>query len=150
MFQIRCTYARGTVDVCSTCCRNANQSEAVQSVQIFTSYGTFVLQGFDEAGLGEILRNVCVPLSRFVECSMIYKRLYLEGAGDAASAQKVVWVRIQSRTVGVPVDSECTPEIIKMRLPSSKPSFMASSYRMYFNGNLLQVCRFCFLFFILH
>ena len=131
--------------MCSSCCRKANQADPVQSVQIFTNYGTFVLQGFDENGLGEILRNVCVPLSRFVECSMVYKHLYPEGAGDAAATQKVVWVRIQSKTVGVPVDSQCTPETIKTRMTSSKPSFKGSSYKMYLNGNVLQVCFFCIL-----
>ena len=141
MLKIRCSNARGILDVCATCCRKANHPDPVQNVQVFTNYGTFLLNGFDEVGLGEILRNINVPLSRFVDCSMFYKRLYLDSpAIDSAQPSIAVWVRIQSRMVGVPIDTQCTPEILKMRL-TAKTTFkdVDKLYRMYLNGNPLQV-----------
>ncbi len=128
---------RGVLDVCADCCRKANHPNPVQSVQIFTSYGTFVIQGFDALALGEILRNICVPLSRFVDCSMMYKHMYTQSNVDTAIPPLLVRVRMQSRIVGIPVDSECTAEIIKMRL--LKMSFKDHFYRLFLNGNPLQV-----------
>ena len=132
VLQIRCSNVRGSLDVCATCCRKANHPDPVQSVQIFTSYGTFVLNGFDEVGLGQILRNINVPLSRFVDCSIVYKHLYRESAVDSAQQMTSVWVRIQSRMVGFPIDSQCTPQILKMRL-TANTSFKDPDnlYRMY-------------------
>jgi hypothetical protein len=139
VLQIRCTKAaHGILDVCANCCRKANQPDPVQSVQIFTSYGTFVIQGFDEASLGAMLRSICVPLSRFVDCLMIYKRLYSGNDVDTTAPHHVVWVRIQSRLIGFPVDSDCTAQILKTRL-ALKSSFKDDLYRLYSNGNLLQV-----------
>ena len=139
MLQIRCSKAsHGILDVCANCCRKANQPDPVQSVQIFTSYGTFVIQGFDEAGLGEMLRSICVPLSRFVDCLMIYKRQYSGNDVDTAAPHHLVWVRIQSRLIGFPVESDCTAQILKTRL-ASKSSFKDELYRLYLNGNILKV-----------
>jgi hypothetical protein len=138
VLQIRCTNVRGILDVCANCCRRANHPDPVQSVQIFTSYGTFVIPGFDEVGLGEILRNICVPISRFVECSAIFKRLYMTGNVDAAAQPLLVKVRVQSRMVGYSVDSDCTAQVIKMRL-TSKTSFKDHLYRLFLHGNPLQV-----------
>ena len=137
--QIRCTKAtHGILDVCANCCRRANQPDPVQAVQIFTSYGTFVLPGFDEHGLGEILRNICVPLSRFVDFSIMYRHLYCVGDSSSTAEPQLVWVRIHSRVTGVPVDSECTVQVLKTRL-ASKSLFKDQLYRLYLHGKLLQV-----------
>jgi hypothetical protein len=79
-----------------------------------------------------------VPLSRFVDCAAMYKCLYMHGNGDTAVPPLLVRVRFQSRIVGFPVESECTAEIVKMRL-TSKTSFKDHVYRLFLNGNPLQV-----------
>ena len=140
VFQIRCSkISRGVLDVCANCCKKANQPDPVQGVQIFSSYGAFGIHGFDEAGIGELLRNICVPLSRFVDCYLMYKYLYSDGAVNVTATPQVVWVRIQSRVTGFPVDSQCTPQILKRHL-ALKNCLKDQFYRLYLNGNLLKVC----------
>jgi hypothetical protein len=138
LLQIRCTTACGFSDVCANCSRKAQHPDPVLSIQVLSSYGVIALRGCDETGLGEILRNLCTPVSRFIDCLMCCKSFRPAGFCSAAVSPLIVWVRIQSRIVGIPVDSQCSAEVIRRTL-MSRTSLKETTYRLFFNGKSLQV-----------